>query len=104
MAKGELRLFFFSSRRRHTRSLRDWSSDVCSSDLHHVASGGKRCEHIRPVLEGAGLPRMAVEPTAAVNVDNEWAGSRGTPRVREVQIESERSKPCNRGEIGRAHV
>src|SRR5690625_4146480 len=27
------RLFFFSSRRRHTRWPRDWSSDVCSSDL-----------------------------------------------------------------------
>src|SRR5207249_5297779 len=27
--------FFFSSRRRHTRSKRDWSSDVCSSDLAH---------------------------------------------------------------------
>src|SRR5690349_25081953 len=27
--------FFFSSRRRHTSSLRDWSSDVCSSDLGH---------------------------------------------------------------------
>src|SRR5699024_12011443 len=26
-------LFFFSGRRRHTRSKRDWSSDVCSSDL-----------------------------------------------------------------------
>src|SRR5699024_11869416 len=26
--------FFFSSRRRHTRSKRDWSSDVCSSDLY----------------------------------------------------------------------
>src|ERR1035438_10168136 len=26
-------LFFFSSRRRHTRCLSDWSSDVCSSDL-----------------------------------------------------------------------
>src|SRR5215203_7197089 len=26
--------FFFSSRRRHTRYWRDWSSDVCSSDLH----------------------------------------------------------------------
>src|SRR5438094_2817174 len=26
--------FFFSSRRRHTRSYGDWSSDVCSSDLH----------------------------------------------------------------------
>src|SRR5207249_8768561 len=28
--------FFFSSRRRHTRSKRDWSSDVCSSDLFSV--------------------------------------------------------------------
>src|SRR5699024_11350775 len=28
--------FFFSSRRRHTRSKRDWSSDVCSSDLGFV--------------------------------------------------------------------
>src|SRR2546422_10374089 len=27
--------FFFSSRRRHTRCSRDWSSDVCSSDLLH---------------------------------------------------------------------
>src|SRR6266496_1476999 len=32
--------FFFSSRRRHTRSLRDWSSDVCSSDLASVGIGG----------------------------------------------------------------
>src|SRR6266702_7699297 len=33
--------FFFSSRRRHTRWPRDWSSDVCSSDLlaHHGESG-----------------------------------------------------------------
>src|SRR6478672_12978739 len=29
--------FFFSSRRRHTRSDRDWSSDVCSSDLVALA-------------------------------------------------------------------
>src|SRR5204863_6826022 len=28
----EIRTVFFSSRRRHTSSLRDWSSDVCSSD------------------------------------------------------------------------
>src|SRR2546422_7512468 len=37
---GRLRsgLFFFSSRRRHTRCSRDWSSDVCSSDL--APSGG----------------------------------------------------------------
>src|SRR5204862_5128497 len=32
--------FFFSSRRRHTRSLRDWSSDVCSSDLRDLRQRG----------------------------------------------------------------
>src|SRR5690606_39585179 len=41
-------VFFFSSRRRHTRFSRDWSSDVCSSDLH---SGRER----RPDLQSAGL-------------------------------------------------
>src|SRR3989449_4310438 len=30
-------VFFFSSRRRHTRCSRDWSSDVCSSDLASTA-------------------------------------------------------------------
>src|SRR5690606_41010058 len=46
-----LDLFFFSSRRRHTRFSRDWSSDVCSSDLHFAKSayeadlqGGSRSE------------------------------------------------------------
>src|SRR2546429_1100155 len=29
-------VFFFSSRRRHTRCSRDWSSDVCSSDLNQL--------------------------------------------------------------------
>src|SRR5438445_8065464 len=33
VAMGVLSAFFFSSRRRHTRYWRDWSSDVCSSDL-----------------------------------------------------------------------
>src|SRR5438046_1506948 len=28
--------FFFSSRRRHTRLVSDWSSDVCSSDLYNI--------------------------------------------------------------------
>src|SRR5947209_11876683 len=31
-------VFFFSSRRRHTRYWRDWSSDVCSSDLLRSSS------------------------------------------------------------------
>src|SRR5690625_5863720 len=36
--------FFFSSRRRHTRWPRDWSSDVCSSDLgsHHSSKGRRQ--------------------------------------------------------------
>src|SRR5206468_4651765 len=39
-------VFFFSSRRRHTRSDRDWSSDVCSSDLRS-ARGGCGCAGAR---------------------------------------------------------
>src|SRR5205809_5469995 len=42
-------VFFFSSRRRHTRCSRDWSSDVCSSDL----TDGKVY-----VKEGAGDGRL----------------------------------------------
>src|SRR5690606_40188836 len=42
-------LFFFSSRRRHTRFSRDWSSDVCSSDLllsrNFAAKGAKVAIH-----------------------------------------------------------
>src|SRR5687768_10399456 len=40
--------FFFSSRRRHTRCSRDWSSDVCSSDLRRI------------VLVGIGIGAMLV--------------------------------------------
>src|SRR5262245_36016539 len=50
--------FFFSSRRRHTRCLSDWSSDVCSSDLD-VASGKELArlrEHRGPVRAVACAP------------------------------------------------
>src|SRR6267378_6116276 len=40
------RLFFFSSRRRHTRSLRDWSSDVCSSDLFLAQQADESVERV----------------------------------------------------------
>src|SRR5690606_40933759 len=40
-------IFFFSSRRRHTRFSRDWSSDVCSSDLQSChAIGGRERDRI----------------------------------------------------------
>src|SRR5438045_5662186 len=53
-------LFFFSSRRRHTRCLSDWSSDVCSSDLleamqnagKHAGEGATMIVTLREV-EGA---------------------------------------------------
>src|SRR5207247_7863622 len=40
--------FFFSGRRRHTRSTRDWSTDVCSSDLGHLVVGLDRYERRTP--------------------------------------------------------
>src|SRR3989442_16043135 len=48
--------FFFSSRRRHTRCGRDWSSDVCSSDLRVLfPRGGRRhavpLADLEPLLE-----------------------------------------------------
>src|SRR6266498_5997525 len=50
----EIFFFFFSSRRRHTRCGRDWSSDVCSSDLGHVlvadAEGAAERPPRRPLL------------------------------------------------------
>src|SRR2546429_1510570 len=43
--------FFFSSRRRHTRCSRDWSSDVCSSDLElHVIA-----LHLRHLVDQLGV-------------------------------------------------
>src|SRR5262249_57176058 len=47
-----MRLFFFSSRRRHTRLVSDWSSDVCSSDLSIPACGNRR-PHDRASPRGA---------------------------------------------------
>src|SRR2546429_4191498 len=52
--------FFFSSRRRHTRCSRDWSSDVCSSDLPCPAHSQTKSSHtssfpdFRPRKESAG--------------------------------------------------
>src|SRR3989442_14043151 len=47
-----LTFFFFSSRRRHTRCGRDWSSDVCSSDLGGLDRVGADADHVE---RGMGL-------------------------------------------------
>src|SRR6266542_4885065 len=56
-------VFFFSSRRRHTRCYRDWSSDVCSSDLavcgiYNVGTGNARSfrDMILTMFEALGRP------------------------------------------------
>src|SRR5216683_1519057 len=54
--------FFFSSRRRHTRSDRDWSSDVCSSDLHFSSVGQKSLDRDFLLLnEGHDLVKSNVD-------------------------------------------
>src|SRR5690625_671713 len=82
-------LFFFSSRRRHTRWPRDWSSDVCSSDLitsqvrregdtyyltgrKHLITFGMRCDYwlVFARLEGTSKS----EGTVALLVDRHSSG------------------------------
>src|SRR5690606_39905104 len=46
-------VFFFSSRRRHTRFSRDWSSDVCSSDLDVLAPSYR--EYGAQIMRGVRL-------------------------------------------------
>src|SRR5690606_40551059 len=59
--------FVFSSRRRHTRFSRDWSSDVCCSDLVEllllrcvVGQIGRRCARAARIDEGEGLVKTHV--------------------------------------------
>src|SRR3712207_7604622 len=80
-----LSCFFFSSRRRHTRYWRDWSSDVCSSDLdgtaqlelvtrpqlvgevrRHLTVLGPLDQQVQPGVLGGGGHRVAALGRAAV--------------------------------------
>src|SRR5438045_5160589 len=56
--------FFFSSRRRHTRCLSDWSSDVCSSDLHFVRL--RRAHAALHAGAALGAPLARSPPAAAL--------------------------------------
>src|SRR3712207_6094917 len=53
--------FFFSSRRRHTRYWRDWSSDVCSSDLRVFWE-----------VYGSGEPTVLLLPTWSIIHSRHW--------------------------------
>src|SRR3712207_2901649 len=56
----QLLLFFFSSRRRHTRYWRDWSSDVCSSDL--LPSARSLREGVMLLAAAAAVPVALLAP------------------------------------------
>src|SRR3989449_8388588 len=59
--------FFFSSRRRHTRCSRDWSSDVCSSDLAFAQTA--------LILQAAGEGIFGVDTEARITFINPAAAS-----------------------------
>src|SRR5207245_7327508 len=50
--------FFFSRRRRHTRCYRDWSSDVCSSDLLILHDPEFRCVRKEHLIEAGKQVRL----------------------------------------------
>src|SRR3989442_2103405 len=73
MTSSDFCFFFFSSRRRHTRCGRDWSSDVCSSDLHGVhqrqrnAARARELEHVDRSVGMLELARSRGVPLALMD-------------------------------------
>src|SRR5207245_3795347 len=57
-------LLFLSTRRRHTISYRNWSSDVCSSDLRRLARRVRAA--LREIVYGTALPRAQLKEIAEV--------------------------------------
>src|SRR5207245_7467012 len=74
-----LLFFFFSSRRRHTRCYRDWSSDVCSSDLARVRS--KLRSQLKPTLPGGadGIVGMVAPRACNCEVVSKLAATKSRP-------------------------
>src|SRR5699024_12034971 len=67
--RGHRFFFFFSSRRRHTRSKRDWSSDVCSSDLS-----------VKTIADASRATSVPVLPIAIPTSARRKAGARSEER------------------------
>src|SRR5438045_4750943 len=93
--------FFFSSRRRHTRCLSDWSSDVCSSDLNFVKlaymatslhhSGGTICE---PVDLPVNKRHFDMVYSHMKYSDKPYMGSVTHPRSEERRVGKECRSRC----------
>src|SRR2546429_4104151 len=75
-------LFFFSSRRRHTRCSRDWSSDVCSSDLLLEAwQEAVSVPSIQQVLEENGLGEPTPRGVGGAGVQAELFAREPEPQL-----------------------
>src|SRR6266508_5623520 len=85
-----VRFFFFSSRRRHTRWPRDWSSDVCSSDLDPGQPAAGHAQLV--VASGAASARSpSWYHDIAAHPDQVWVGVAGHQiRVTAEQLNGER--------------
>src|SRR5256885_17132618 len=95
-------VFFFSSRRRHTRLQGDWSSDVCSSDLYDEAYGARPLKRlIQKEVENALARRVLGnefgdgDASTVDNVDDRLSCERHTPVVSEATAGS-----CSAGNTG----
>src|SRR5699024_976712 len=60
-------LFYCSSRRRHTRSKRDWSSDVCSSDLLDNQDRPREWVQLRQLERVDRIPEPKIELSSTVD-------------------------------------
>src|SRR5947199_7182533 len=95
---GQISIFFFSSRRRHTRCLSDWSSDVCSSDL----LARRRLAH-EPVARITGakefwsLPLRVGEATLVPRPETETVVAAA---LRALDAKGPRSRPWRIADIG----
>src|SRR5699024_12130321 len=72
--------FFFSRRRRHTRSKRDWSSDVCSSDLRFPANRASTYE-LYSTAHNRNARRMASLCCGDMRSEERRVGKEGRPRM-----------------------
>src|SRR5215813_4142139 len=82
--------FFFSSRRRHTRCGRDWSSDVCSSDLS-LSAGLQAVRNVLPdnTVQSANLKPWTIGLTVTQVLFNGYKTANNV-RVAEFQVKSGR--------------
>src|SRR5436853_6897558 len=93
-------MFFFSSRRRHTRCLSDWSSDVCSSDLGKTAMTTPiaiaMAVYLTSALGYVLLVRRSEERRVGKECRSRWwpdrENTKRSPEVNETKFDS-RQKP-----------